>query len=138
MNLAATATSIRKGNAVFVMVMVIAVFTGRVLEAGRDIFYYIIGVEYSERQIMASTVIKAEITVLARLRVSSAVLVLWYSVNVERRRMKAPSAKRSARRFGIRNAALKASVILPAPKRPAKVCSRKRPKILDKNVAKPT
>src|SRR5262245_7808864 len=47
----------------------------------------------------------------------------------------APSANRSRRRFGTRNATLNASVAIPAPKNAAITCSRARPSTRDAMVA---
>src|SRR5262245_17376114 len=47
----------------------------------------------------------------------------------------APSANRSRRRFGTRNATLNASVAMPAPKNAAITCSRARPSTRDAMVA---
>ncbi len=50
----------------------------------------------------------------------------------------APSAKRSRRRFGARNAAMKASFAVPAPNSAAKICSRANPSTRLHITANPT
>ncbi len=50
----------------------------------------------------------------------------------------APSAKRSRRRFGARNAAMNASLAVPAPKSAAKICSRANPSTRLHITASPT
>lgn len=49
-----------------------------------------------------------------------------------------PSARRRRRRFGIRKATKKASVVSPAPNRPATIMSRRKPKMRESIVAIPT
>src|SRR4051812_36730368 len=49
----------------------------------------------------------------------------------------APSAKRSRSRLGTREATINASIVFPAPKRAARICSRTRPRMRLVMVAAP-
>jgi hypothetical protein len=87
----------------------------------------------------ASTTKKKEKVTLAKLFVSSLVLRVIYSVKTGTMDMtREPSAKNLRNILGIRNATMKASVIIPAPKNLATTISLKNPMILLRNVANPT
>ncbi len=69
-------------------------------------------------------------TILASSKASFLVLVAKYSVKTGIKAMvREPSAKRRLSRLGIRNAATKASIVMPVPKKNARTMSRTRPRM---------
>ena len=78
-------------------------------------------------------------TLLARRQAASSPSVAIFFENVVMNAVEsAPSANRSRNRFGRRKAIRKASRSFPAPKSPAKICSRIRPRTRLERTASPT